>query len=93
MLRFNILLAMILVLCALGVVTSQHKARKLFQSLEAEQEKARQLEIEFGQLQLEQSTWATHPRIEKIAREKLHMQQPLSGKAGKLMIAAPAGGQ
>lgn len=87
MLRFNIMLALVLVLCALGVVTSQHKARKLFQALEAEQEKARQLEIEYGQLQLEQSTWATHPRIEKIAREKLHMEQPLAGKQAKMVGA------
>lgn len=76
MLRFNIMLALLLVLCALGVVTSQHKARKLFQAIEQEQEKARQLEVEYGQLQLELSTWATHPRIEKIARERLHMRVP-----------------
>jgi cell division protein FtsL len=31
---------LIVVICALGVVTSQHKARKLFQALEAEQERA-----------------------------------------------------
>ncbi|MEY4593036.1 MAG: hypothetical protein RIR18_1931 [Pseudomonadota bacterium] len=92
MLRFNILLAMVLVLCSLGVVTSQHKARKLFQALEAEQEKARQLEIEFGQLQLEQSTWATHPRIEKIAREKLHMQQPQTGRLDKAVLPGSTGG-
>jgi hypothetical protein len=39
--------------------------------LRYEQERARQLEVEFGQLQLELSTWGTAPRIEKIAREKL----------------------
>jgi cell division protein FtsL len=58
------------------VVTTQHRARKLFQALEAEQERARQLDVEYGQLQLEMSTWATHPRIEKIARERLHMVTP-----------------
>lgn len=76
MLRFNIFLLVVVVVCALGVVTSQHRARKLFQELEGEQEKARQLDVEFGQLQLEMSTWATHPRIEKIARERLHMVTP-----------------
>ena len=68
MVRLNILLLLAILVCALGVVTSQHKARKLFQAIEAEQERARQLDIEFGQLQLELSTWATSPRIEKIAR-------------------------
>ncbi len=76
MLRFNIFLLVVVVICALGVVTSQHRARKLFQELEGEQERARQLDVEFGQLQLEMSTWATHPRIEKIARERLHMVTP-----------------
>lgn len=79
MLRLNFVLSLILVLCALGVVTSQHKARKLFQSLEAQQERVRQLDVEYGQLQLEQSTWATHPRIEKIARETLKMRLPSYG--------------
>lgn len=75
-------LMLIAVICALGVVTSQHKARKLFQGLEGEQERARQLDVEYGQLQIELSTWATPPRIEKIAREKLKMRTPDStGKA------------
>ncbi len=76
MLRFNMILLLIAVVCALGVVTSQHRARKLFQDLENEQERARQLDVEYGQLQLEMSTWATHPRIEQIARERLHMVPP-----------------
>lgn len=76
MLRFNMVLLLIVICCALGTVTSQHKARKLFQALEAEQERARQLDVEYDQLQLELSTWATHPRIEKIARERLKMVVP-----------------
>ncbi len=76
MLRLNLALLLVVVVCALGVVTSQHRARKLFQALESEQERARQLDVEYGQLQLEMSTWATHPRIEKIARDRLHMVMP-----------------
>ena len=49
MVRFNMFLLLIVVVCALGVVTSQHRARKLFQDLESEQERARQLDIKFGQ--------------------------------------------
>ena len=88
MVRVNVLLLIAVVVCALSVVTSQHKARKLFQALESEQERARQLEVEFGQLQLELSTWATSPRIEKIAREKLHMRTPETAKI--VTAAAPA---
>jgi cell division protein FtsL len=76
MVRFNMILLLIVVVCALGVVTSQHRARKLFQDLENEQERVRQLDVEDGQLQLEMSTWATPPRIEKIARDRLHMVTP-----------------
>lgn len=88
MARINMFLLLAAVFCALSVVTSQHKARKLFQSLEAEQERARQLEVEYGQLQLELSTWATSPRIEKIAREKLKMRAP---EASKIITATPGG--
>lgn len=89
MLRLNVLLLLAVVICALGVVTSQHKARKLFQALEGEQDRAKQLEVEFGQLQLELSTWATPPRIEKIARDKLKMRIP---ESGKVISATFAGG-
>jgi cell division protein FtsL len=65
--KLNLILLGILVGCALMLVTSQHQARKLYVELQKEQELAKQLDIEWGQLQLEQSTWATHARIEKIA--------------------------
>ena len=52
MIRLNVFLLLAVVICSLGVVTSQHKARQLFQALDVEQERARQLEGEFGHLQL-----------------------------------------
>ena len=76
MLRLNVILLIACLVSALSVVTSQHQARKLFQTLEKEQEHARHLDVEYGQLQIELSTWATSPRIEKIAREKLKMYTP-----------------
>jgi cell division protein FtsL len=76
MTRINLILVLILIGCALGVVTSQHKARKLFVELQKEQELAQLLEVEWGQLQLEQSTWAMHARIEKIAGQSLQMHMP-----------------
>ena len=80
MARLNLILLAILVVCALSVVTSQHKARKLYVELQKEQELARQLEVEWGQLQLEQSTWAMHARIEKIASGPLMMRVPPSSR-------------
>jgi cell division protein FtsL len=77
MARLNFMLLAVLVLCALGLVTSQHKARKLYAQFEQEQERARALDVEYGQLQLEQSTWAMHGRVEKLApgrcRHRLHV--------------------
>ena len=76
MAKLNVLLLCLAIACALGVVTSQHKARKLFVELQKEQELARQMEVEWGQLQLEQSTWAMPARVEKIAGSQLQMQLP-----------------
>lgn len=76
MTRVSVLLAIVAVICALGVVTSQHQSRKLFVELEREQNLARSLEVEWGQLKLESSTWATHSRVERIASARLRMQAP-----------------
>jgi cell division protein FtsL len=78
--KLNSVLALLLVLCALALVTSQHKARKLFSELAQEQDVARQIDVEWGQLQLEQSTWAMHARIEKIAGSRLRMHVPVSAR-------------
>lgn len=67
MAKLNLLLLAVLVACALGLVTSQHRARKLFSDLEREHHRARELNVQFGQLQLEASTWGLHSRVEKIA--------------------------
>jgi cell division protein FtsL len=76
MLRLNLLLLALLVACGLSLVTSRNQARKLFVELERGQAEARGYEIEFGQLQLEQSTWAMPSRVEKIARATLGMELP-----------------
>ena len=85
------LLTLILIACALSVVTSQHKARKLFVELEKEQQLARRLAEEWGQLQLEQSTWATHARIEKIATGRLQMRVPDPTRIQTIPLSHPAG--
>lgn len=76
MARLNLILMAFAVACALFAVDSNHRARKLFIELEREQTRMRNLEIEWGQLQLEQSTWSNHARIERIARDKLQMKTP-----------------
>jgi cell division protein FtsL len=74
--KLNLLLLAVLVACALGLVTSQHRARKLFSDFEREQARARELDIEYGRLQLEASTWGLHQRVEKIAAGTLGLRAP-----------------
>ena len=76
MAKLNLLLLAVLVACAIGLVTSQHRGRKLFSQLEREQNRARELDIEYGRLQLEASTWGLHQRVEKIATGQLGMRTP-----------------
>jgi cell division protein FtsL len=63
----------------------------LFAELEQEQERAKQLDVEWGQLQLEQSTWAMHARIERIARERLRMSVPDAKRTQVVMPRADPG--
>jgi len=91
MTRLNLVLLVILMGCALMLVTSQHQARKLYVELQKEQELAKRFEIEWGQLQLEQSTWAMHARIEKIATRNLGMRVPSSARVQVLGVSADQG--
>ncbi len=61
---------------AISVVYVKHYNRKLFVELQQLEKQRDNMEVEWGQLQLEQNTWATHSRIERIAREKLQMITP-----------------
>ena len=90
MTRPNLALFVALVMCGLMLVTSQHNARKLYVELQKEQELAKQLDVEWGQLQLEQSTWAMHSRIEKIAARNLGMRVP---SAARTQVLSPAGAE
>lgn len=76
MTRLNFILFFALIVSGLGVVTSQHKARKLYFELEQQQDLTKKYDTEFGQLQLEQSTWAMHSRVEEFSTKKLQMQVP-----------------
>ena len=88
---YQSLLLVAVVLCALSVVTSQHKARKLFIELQKEKEHAQQMEVEWGQLQLEQSTWAAPARVEQVAVQKLQMQLPKNGQVKFIRIKPDSG--
>ena len=88
MARLNAFLLVVLIAYALAVITSQHRARKLFIDLEQAQGAAKKLDEEWTQLQLEQGTWATHKRVEALASKSLGMRLP--DPASTRVIAGPA---
>ncbi|HEY1284098.1 MAG TPA: cell division protein FtsL [Steroidobacteraceae bacterium] len=61
---------------AAGAVYSKHRSRELFVQLERLNNQRDTLEIEWGQLQLEQSAWSTHAFVERVASTRLHMASP-----------------
>ena len=71
--RLSMALTTLLVCSALSLVNAQYQARRLFIEIERAQAVSRQLEIEWSQLQLDQSTLGKHARIEENARRDLHM--------------------
>jgi cell division protein FtsL len=61
---------------AAGAVYCEHRARQLFIQLEALNAQRDTLQIEWGQLQLEQSAWSSHAFVERVAGTRLHMATP-----------------
>lgn len=70
--------ALVCVMSAIAIIYTKHEARKLFVELEALTTARDELNIEWGQLQIEQSTWATHARIEQVATKDLSLVRPKS---------------
>ncbi|WP_428607966.1 cell division protein FtsL [Sedimenticola sp.] len=75
-----------LLLTATGVVYSKYASRKQFVTLQMLRAERDAIEVEWGRLQLEQSTWATHARVEKIARKRLKMHIPA---ADEVVVVKP----
>jgi cell division protein FtsL len=71
--KLNIMLAAGLIACGLTLVNARYQARHLFIELERQQQTSRQLDIDWAQLQLDQSTLGKNERIEQIARTNLNM--------------------
>jgi cell division protein FtsL len=88
--RLNTILLLVLIGCALSVVTSQHKARKLFIELQTEQEAGRRLDNEWRELQIESQTQGNGKRIELKATRDLGMVLPDPKKTVIVVLDSPA---
>ncbi len=69
-------LTILVMASAIGCVYAKHESRKLFTELQAMIAERDQLEVEWGRLQIEQSMWSRHARVEKMARQEMHMRTP-----------------
>jgi cell division protein FtsL len=86
--RLNVLLTVLLLISALSLVNAQYHSRRLFIELERAQTQARQLDIEWAQLQLDQSTLGKHARIEANARRDLKMEPLTAARTQYLSVGA-----
>jgi cell division protein FtsL len=75
--KINVVLAALLVGCGLSVVNARYQRNHLVNEIEKLATQQRQLDIDWAQLQLDQSTLGKNERIEQIARVNLNMA-PLS---------------
>ena len=73
-------------LTATGVVYAKYASRKYFVELQSLRSERDAIDVEWGRLQLEQSTWATHGRVERLARERLNMRIP---EAREILVIRP----
>lgn len=81
-----IALALALLVSALATVYVQHYRRMQFVELRKLELERDDMQVEWGQLKLEQSTWATHERIERLALEKLDLHMP---PAAEVVLVKP----
>lgn len=61
---------------AVGAVYAKHENRKLFMELQTLTAERDGLEVDWSRLQIEQSTWSTHARVEQLARGEMGMRNP-----------------
>ena len=69
-------LSVAVMVTAIACIYARHESRKQFTNLQALTEERDRLEVEWGRLQIEQSAWSTHARVEKLARNKMKMRNP-----------------
>ena len=70
------MLAITVIATAIACVYARHESRKQFTALQVLIAERDTLEVEWGRLQIEQSTWSTHSRVERLARRKMKMRNP-----------------
>lgn len=69
-------LVLLILVCAFATIHSTHACRALYTQLQELESAQWYLQEDYGRLLLEQSMWASHYRVEKVARGELGMAAP-----------------
>ncbi|MEH6585363.1 MAG: cell division protein FtsL [Halioglobus sp.] len=76
LLWMNISVLLLVLLSSFAVIHSTHACRELYTQLQVLESRQWHLQEDYGRLVLEESTWASHYRVEKVARGELGMAEP-----------------
>ncbi|MGI9291861.1 MAG: cell division protein FtsL [Gammaproteobacteria bacterium] len=71
-----VVLSVMIVISAIAVVYARHESRTQFTQLQSLIVQRDALEVDWGRLQIEQSTWSTYARVERLARKRMAMRMP-----------------
>ena len=69
-------LSVLIVMSAIAVVYARHESRGQFTQLQSLIVQRDALEVDWGRLQIEQSTWSAYARVERQARKRMAMRIP-----------------
>ncbi|HYM48160.1 MAG TPA: cell division protein FtsL [Burkholderiaceae bacterium] len=72
---------------AVAVVELRHESRMLYAQVQKLQQERDGLNVEWGQLLLEEGAWSQHRRIESVARAQLGMELPAAQQLRVISLA------
>lgn len=82
------ILWVLVITSALGIIYLRHVERQIFNESQILSRQLNQVQLERGQLLLEQSMWTSPSRIQKLAEQQLNMQ---SARPEALIVIKRAG--
>ena len=83
-------MVLLVMISAIAKGYAKHESRKSFTDLQVLTSERDRLEVEWGKLQIEQSTWSTYARVEQLARKQMHMRIPDPGQTMLLSRVDPS---
>jgi len=91
MTRVNLVLLVLLIASSLYLVHTSYESRRLFAAIDRARGEERQFEIEFKRLEAERQAQGTNARVEKVARDRLHMRTATPGVTHYVVDGAASG--